>query len=264
MKNAIRLITAFTLVCILLMGCATTEYDIEKNKAISKDNQRLGDAYLRQGDYTRALRSYLEAAKYNAEDPDLQYSLGLAYQEKGNYGRAIDHFKRALELKPDMAPAKNSLGVAYIKAQDYDQAIFILKQMIDDQAYEIYMTPQYPKYNLGWAYYQKKQYPDSERYLQETLDYYNSGLPKDAIYVKALRALGLNALAQSRPDQALSYFEKVIPFAPNWPDLYLDMARAHRLAGDAPRAKQAYQRVMELAPASEMADTAMEEARLLK
>jgi len=264
MKKAIPSILWLTIVILPLISCATMGEDIEKDQAIARDNQNLGDAYLRQGDYTRALRYYLEAAKYYDQDADLQYSLGLAYQEKGSYDRAIEHFKRALKLKPDMAPAKNSLGVAYIKAGDYDQAITVLKQMLEDQSYEIYTTPQYPKYNLGWAYYQKKQYKEAEKYLQEALDYYESGLPKDAIYVKALRAMGLNALAQSRPEQALTYFEKIIPFAPKWPDLYLDMARAYRLSGDAKRARQAYQRVIELAPASGLADTAAKESALLK
>lgn len=248
------------LLLLPLMACATTDYNLEKSKAISEDNRRLGDAYMRQGDYTRALRYFLEAAKHYADDPELQYSLGLAYQEKKNYLRSIEHFKQAIVLKPDMAPAQNSLGVAYIKAQDYDQAIVVLKQMIEDQAYEIYLTPQYPKYNLGWAYYQKGQYSESERYLLETLEYYATGFTKDSIYIKTLRALGLNALAQSNPEKALSYLEKVVPLAPKWPDLYLDIARAHRLAGATPRARQAYGRVIELAPATEIADTAAKEA----
>jgi len=264
MKKAIPLLFWLVIVILPVVSCATFGEDVEKDKAIAKDNQHLGDAYLRQGDYTRALRYYLEAAKYFEQDADLQYSLGLAYQEKGSYDRAIEHFKHALTLKPDMAPAKNSLGVAYIKAKDYDQAITVLKQMIEDQSYEIYTTPQYPKYNLGWAYYQKKQYKESAQYLQEALDYYASGLPKDTIYIKALRAMGLNELAQSRPEQALINFEKIIPFAPKWPDLYLDMARAYRLSGDAKRARQAYQRVIELAPASDLADTAAKESSFLK
>jgi Tfp pilus assembly protein PilF len=264
MKKTIQSLIWLLLIILPLIACATTDYNLEKSKEISKDNQRLGDAYFRQGDYTRALRYYIEAAKYYDEDADLQYSLGLAYQEKGSYDRAIEHFKRALTLKPDMAPARNSLGVAYIKAEDYDQAILVLKQMIEDQSYEIYTTPQYPKYNLGWAYYQKKQYKRSEHYLQETLDYYETGLPKDAIYIKALRAMGLNALEQSRPEQAITYFEKIIPFAPKWPDLYLDLARAQRLTGNSIRAKEAYQRVIELAPASTLADTAAKELSLLK
>ena len=106
------------------------------------------------------------------------------------------------------------------------RAILVLKQAIDGLAFEIYTKPQYPKYLLGWAFYLNKQYPESERYLQEALDYYTSGIPKDPIYVQALRIMGLNALAQSKPETALSFFEKAIPFAPKWPDLYLDIARA--------------------------------------
>lgn len=260
MRKALQFLLWGALLIMPLAACATTDYEAQKSKAISENNRQLGDAYTRQGDYTRALRYYLEAAKHYADDPQLQYSLGQAYQEKQNYSRAIEHFQRALALKPDMTPAKNSLGVAHIKAGNYDQAISVLRQMIEDQSYEIYMTPQYPKYNLGWAYYQKKQYRDSQRYLQEALDYYDMGVPKDAIYVKAMRAMGLNALAQSSPELALSYLEKAVPFAPKWPDLYLDIARAHRLAGARPDARAAYQRVIELAPGTAIAETAAREA----
>ena len=264
MKKAIKPIFWLSIMVLPLMACATTDYTVEKSKAISKDNQRLADAYYRQGDYTNALRYYLEAAKYFADDPELQYQLGMTFQEKMNYKRAEEHLRRALALKPDMTKAKIGLGVSYIKAEEYDQAITILKETIEGLSFEIYTKPQYPKYLLGWAYYLEGQYPESRQYLQEALDYYESGLPKDAIYVQALRVMGLDALSQSRPEQAISYFEKIIPFAPKWPDLYLDMARAFRLAGDAPRARQAYQRVIELAPTSDLANTAATELSLLK
>jgi type IV pilus assembly protein PilF len=264
MKNAIKSFFCLLPLILLLTACATTDYDIEKSKAISKDNRRLADAYYRQGDYTNALRYYLEAAKYYADDPDLQYQLGMTYQEKMNYNRAEEHFRRALTLKPDMTKAKIGLSVAYIKAEEYDQAITTLKQTIEGLSFEIYTKPQYPKYLLGWAYYLKGQYPESTHYLQESLDYYASGLPKDAIYIQALLVMGLNALAQSRPEQAISYFEKIIPFAPKWPDLYMDMARAFRLAGDATRARRAYERVIELAPGSDLAGTAAKELSVLK
>jgi len=260
MKNCFRLFLAGAFLVIPLMACATTNYTIEKSKAISEDKRRLADAYFRQGDYTNALRYYLEAEKNYADDPDLQYQLGMTYQKKMNYLRAEKHFNNALTLKPDMTKAKIGLGISYIKTEDYDQAVIILKQTIEDLSFEIYTRPQYPKYLLGWTYYLKKQYPESARYLQEALDYYSSGLPKDPIYIQALRALGLNALAQSNPDKALSYLEKVVPLAPKWPNLYLDIARAHRLAGSTPNARQAYNRVIELAPATELADIAAKEA----
>lgn len=264
MKNAIRLIFWGAFLILPLIACATTDFDIEKRKALSEDNRRVGDAYTRQGDYTRALRYYLAAAKHYADDPELQYSMGKAYLEKQSYDLAIVHLKRTIELKPDMMPARKELGVAYIKAQNYDQAILVLKQMIDDQAYEIYATPQSPKYIIGWAYYQKQQYTESEHYLQQALDYYNIGIRKDVTYVMALRVMGLNALAQTKPERALSYLEKAIPLAPKWPELYLDIARAHRLAGETPRARQAYNRVIELAaPGTNLMDTAVKEAASL-
>ena len=251
------------LLAMLLAACATTDYDVEKQKAISEDNRRLGEAYARQGDYTNALRYYLEAAKHYPDDPELQYSLGMAYQEKMNYSRSIDHFNRALTLKPDMTKAKISMGVSYIKAKEYDQAILVLEKAIDNLEFEIYTKPQYPNYLLGWTYYLKKQYPESERYLQTALDYYAPGITKDPIYVQSLRSMGLVALAQSNPSKALSYLQKAIPFAPKWPELYLDIARANRLAGFKSQAREAYNRVIELAPATDIADTAAREAASL-
>lgn len=263
MKATVRFLVWGALLLMLLAACATTDVESDKRKAIAEDNQRLGDAYVRQGDYTRALRYYLEAAKYDPDDAQLQYSLGMAYREKENHQRAIEHFNRALALNPDMMPAKNSLGVAYIQTGDYDKAISILRQMIEDQNYEIYMTPQYPKYNLGWAYYQTGNYLEAERYLQAALDYYTSGIPKDAIYVKALRALGLTALAQNNSEEARRHIEEALQLAPKWAHLYLDLARIHRLEGNAFLARQAYQRVIELAPQSDLAATAAQEAASL-
>jgi tetratricopeptide (TPR) repeat protein len=264
MRRTIRFLLGGAFLILSLTACATTEMNIEERKKLSETNRRVGDAYTRQGDYTRALRYYLDAAKHYADDPQLQYSMGKAYLEKGSYNRAIVHLNRTLALKPDMMPAKKDLAIAYIKLEDNDQAILILKQMIEDQAYEIYATPQSPKYLLGWVYYQQGQYAESEHYLQEALDYYGIGINKDVTYVMALRVMGMNALAQLKPERALVYLEKAIPFAPKWPELYLDIARAHRLAGETPRAREAYNRVIELAePGSELAATAVKEAASL-
>lgn len=83
MKNAMRFLFWGAFLIVSLMACAPMDFDIEKRKALSEDNRRVGDAYIQQGDYTRALRYYLEAAKHYADDPELQYRMGQAYQEKG-------------------------------------------------------------------------------------------------------------------------------------------------------------------------------------
>ena len=64
MKKAFKSFFCLLPVLLPLMACATTDYSIEQSKEISKDNQRLADAYYRQGDYTNALRYYLDAEKH--------------------------------------------------------------------------------------------------------------------------------------------------------------------------------------------------------
>ncbi len=261
--TVIRMILLLVGGLLILSGCALSRYKDEKARNNAEAHRRLGDAYYRQGNVTRALRAYLDALAIYEPDPDTHYSLGLAYQEKANYQKAIEHFRRAIELKPDMAPAKNSLGVAYIKNKDYDQAITILKQLITEEGFDIYLTPHYPKYNLGLAYYRKGEYDTARGYLQEVSDYFTAGIPKDRIYVLHLRVFGMTYLDTGDPVEALKYFDKVTAVAPRWPDIYLDIARAHRLAGFNARARTNYRRVLELAPDSAIAETAAREMAAL-
>ena len=247
---------------LIFSGCAT-KYKTEKAREDAEAHGRLGDAYSRQGNITRALRAYLDALAIYEPDPETHYSLGLAYQQKENYQKAIEHFERAIELKPDMGPAKNSLGVAYIKIQDYDRAIEVLQKLIEDQGFDIYLTPHYPKYNLGLVYYRKGEYETARKYLREVSDYFASGIPKDRIYVLHLRVFGLTYLDTGDPAEALRYFDKVTAVAPRWPDIYLDIARAHRMAGFKEMAMTNYRKVVELAPDSTLADTANREMAIL-
>ncbi len=247
---------------LLIAGCAST-YKTEKARKSADAHRRLGDAYRAQGNLTRALQSYIKALEVYEPDPDTHYSLGIVYKEKANYKKAIFHYKRAIELKPDMGPAKNGLGVVYNKSQQYDKAIEVFEQLIQDQGFDLYMTPHYPKFNLGLAYYHKGQYEKARQYFKEVSDYFASGIPKDRIYVLNMRALGLTYLDTGDPVEALKYFDKVTAVAPLWPDIYLDIARANRMAGFNEMARVNYRKVLELAPDSSLAETAAQEMVLL-
>jgi tetratricopeptide (TPR) repeat protein len=260
MKTTAKGLLLLTLASFLVLsGCAAMQYKNEKARKDAEAHRRLGDAYRRQGNITRALRAYLDALAIYEPDAETHYSLGLAYQEKKNFEKAIVHFKRAIELDPDKGPAKNSMGVAYISLEQYDQAIEVFQGLIHDQGFDIYLTPHYPKYNLGWTYYKKGQYETARQYFQEVADYFASGIPKDAIYVKNLRAFGLTYLDTDDPTEALNYFEKAKAFVPQWPDIYMDIARAYRKAGFRELALANYRKVIELAPDSALAETATRE-----
>jgi tetratricopeptide (TPR) repeat protein len=244
---------------LFFSGCAATRYQNEQNRKTADAHRRLGDAYRDQGNLTRALRSYVKALEIYEPDPETHYSLGIVYKEKENYEKAIIHYKRAIELKPDMGPAKNGLGVVYNRTEQYDKAIEVFEQLIADQGFDLYLTPHYPKFNLGLSYYYKKDYANARKYFVEVADYFAAGIPKDRIYVLNLRAMGMTYLDTGNPVEALDYFDKVTAVAPRWPDIYLDIARAHRMAGFKELALVNYRKVVALAPESTLAETATSE-----
>jgi tetratricopeptide (TPR) repeat protein len=244
---------------LLFAGCAATRYQNEKARKDAEAHRRLGDAYREQGNFTRALRAYVRALEIYEPDPETHYSMGIVYKEKENYEKAIFHYERAIELKPDMGPAKNGLGVVYNRAHQYDKAIEVFEQLIEDQGFDLYLTPHYPKFNLGLAYYYKGDYDNARKYFREVAAYFASGIPKDRIYVLNLRAMGMTYLDTEDPVEALNYFDKVTAVAPRWPDIYLDIARANRMAGFEELALANYRKVVELAPDSAIAETAVRE-----
>ena len=203
--KANRFIWAASMSLLFFLVSCTANLELRKNQEEALRN--FGEAYIREGAYTKALRKLLEAEKLYAEDPHLQYDLGLVYMAKEKPNKAIEHFKKAVEIKPDYTPAKNSLGVAYLAQKKWDDAIACFKEITGDL---LYVTPHYPLSNLGWAYYNKKKYRLAEKYYQDALKIE----PK---FVIALHGLGKTYIAMGRISEAVATLEKVIELAPDSP-----------------------------------------------
>jgi len=243
-------------VCVLLMLIASCAPQQNKSDLIrqGETTRDLGEAYLRQGDYTSALRKLLEAESMNPEDPFLQNDLGLVYMAKNSLENAENHFKKAIDIKPDYAPAKNNLGVVYLAQEKWDTAIAVFKELTGDL---LYATPHYPLTNLGWAYYNKQQYEISEKYYREAIGY-------DANYSPALRGLGRTCAAMGRIDEAITFYEKAVAKSPRFVDAYLDLGRAYGRSGDYDKALAAFEKVRELAPEHTLASEAEKEILRIK
>lgn len=248
----------FFLLFFLLAACAA---DLAMQKRKAEDKRNIAGAYISQKNYTEALRELLEAEKHYADDPYLQNDLGYVYMEKEKPNLAIQHFKRALALKPDYSEAKNNLGVAYIKNEQWDDAIACFKELSENL---LYLTPQNPLFNLGWAYYQKKDFVQSEQYYKKALGLYDGGQNKDAVYVKALHGLGLTHMETGRNREAIAVLEKAVQFAPRIAELFFDLGRAYRLNQDYPKAVRSYNKVIELVPDRSLSREAAKAAEEIK
>lgn len=229
--------------------------DIELLKKQEEAGRLVGEAYMSQNDFTAALNELLKAEKIYSNDPHLHNDLGLVYMAKDQLPLAIEHFKKAINLKPDYAPARNNLGTAYLAAKNWDAAIVCFKEVTVDL---LYATPHYPLSNLGWAYYNKKEFASAELYYKEALKI-------DPNFPIALRGLGLTYIAAGNPRDAIGYLEKAVKYSPVFPELFSDLAGAYAMLKEYDKALLLYRKVVDISPGSRLAADARNEiTRLTK
>ena len=250
MRGKKGLIAVFCLLPALgLAACASTS-EIAVKKERAQAAQDLGEAYMRQEAYTRALREFLKAENIYAKDAYLQNDLGLVYMAKNRFDKAIEHFKYALELDPEFSPARNNLGAAYMENEEWEKAIEAFKSVKDDL---LYATPHFPLANLGFIYYHRGDYKKALSYYQEALD-----LMPD--FPRALHGKGRVYLKQGRYDKALIALEKAADKAPGNPQIQMDLGRAYRHVHEYNKAYKTFKKAASLAKGSKLEEEAEKQA----
>jgi type IV pilus biogenesis/stability protein PilW len=245
----------FILISLTAFSCATTT----KSPKVKPDDQatsirNIGEAAIIQGNFTAAIKELLDAEKLNPKDPLTQNYLGIAYKNKQMTDLAISHFKKAIELKPDYSQAMNNLGTAYLDKEDWDNAITCFKDVVNDV---LYLTPQYPIANLGWAYYKKKDYNAAEKY-------YRQALKVQPNLIVALNGLGQTYIETGKYAEAVDTFEKALQYGNQIPQLHFQLAKAYELENNYKKAITSYKKVIEIAPESEIAEDAKKRIEAIK
>ena len=101
-------------------GCAGSNAT-DKDKARAFED--IGTSAVRQGKLRSALENFLQAEKFDPENPYIKDELAQVYRELGQYQKALEYFKQALVLKPRFPEAQNNLGTLYLLLKEYDLAI---------------------------------------------------------------------------------------------------------------------------------------------
>jgi tetratricopeptide (TPR) repeat protein len=258
MKVKIASFLAFAWAALFIVACASsgpgsssTAPAGEKNKAAAEAGRNLGEAYLAGGNLQAALRELKKAEGFDPEDHITQFDIGLVYYYRERYDQAIEYFQSAIRLKSDFAPAINSLGNAYLEKGDWDNAIAAYRRITEDV---FYGTPHFAYSNMALAYYQKKEYPQAEKYFLESLKL-------NPEFANALGGLGMTYTAMGRYADAVQKLDRAVRKNPKLPQLHYELGRAYRGLGDRQKAREEFQLTVELAPDSPMAEEAQ---RLLK
>lgn len=223
MRHSTRIVLVLLAVAIFA-GCANKTPMLRKQ---SEAMRNLGEAYMNQGDFTIALKQFLEAESLYADDYLLQDDMGKAYTAKKRYETALIHFQRSIDLEPDYAPAKNNMGSVFLLMKRWDDAIETLSLVTENI---LYASPHYPLNNLGWAYYNKKMYA-------KAIAYYNKSLDLSPNFVLPMRGIGLCHMDQGRLTDAIHWFEKGVKAAPGFQQLQFELAGAYLRSGAYEKAK---------------------------
>ncbi|RJQ51257.1 MAG: tetratricopeptide repeat protein [Desulfobacteraceae bacterium] len=224
----------------LTFSCVTPS---EHQKKAAEDYKIIGSEYYHQGNFSAALKNFLEAEKAYPADAELHNLLGLTYKAKKRNDLAVRHFQKAIDLAPGYSIAKNNLGTVYLDLGKWDQAIPCFKEAANDLTYE---TPHLASFNLAGAYYGKGDYGLAEQYYGRALEYRPN-------FVRAMRGLALAHIAMGRYEEAVGQLEQAIRIAPRMPNLYYDLAEAYSLSGRYGKARRSYGKVIELVPGSPLA-----------
>lgn len=87
--------------------------ELKKNPKDADTMVELGNLYIDNFEYTKAIDMYTQALEYKKDNAALRTDLGSAYYRLGMLEQALEYFKEATEADPKHAQAWYNIGVVY-------------------------------------------------------------------------------------------------------------------------------------------------------
>ncbi len=100
----------------------------------------------------------------NPNDISLLEQLGQAYMREGNASKAVETFQRAVDFAPGREDLKNRLAESYLMLGNYDEAVNLLEKVLTDNPNNIDAHYNYGHALVGLGEYKKAQ-KEFEQYI---------------------------------------------------------------------------------------------------
>jgi tetratricopeptide (TPR) repeat protein len=242
-------------IVLLLLVCLAPGCSATKKKGNEADvHYFLGLSYLREQNPTRALKEFLLAQEFDSRNSDIQDALGQSYHLKKAYSEAEKHYLKALELSRDDPRFQNNLAALYLDMQRWDDAISCFQKASSNL---LFITPEVALSGMGYAYFQKGEYPDA-------VTAYKEALAHNHRYPLAHLRLGEVHFAQEKTDLAIEEFCQALSLSPNYILAHYKLALSYMKLQKAEEAVSSFQAVIRLAPDSELAQLARDHLKNLQ
>jgi TolA-binding protein len=175
----------------------------------------IGDSFFLAKDFDGAITKYRRfSAKYPRSPLRVSalFRIGSAYFQKGNYVEARAHFQSVIDRYPRdfFAPlAQYFIAESYLVADQFREALFAYTKVITQYPETIKISP-LAHYKLAWTQYQVSDYTQAAQTCRNFLSLYPANSLAKNVYIVLANSL----LASKRHDEAVTSFQRIIDLAP--------------------------------------------------
>jgi len=208
-------------------------------------------------DLDGAIEAFHKAADLAPSSVVVFFRLGEAYLRKGDFASAIPPLKRALELDPDLLPAHQLLGFALLTQGYASEAIPHLERVHEYAALGIAQLqagqPSEAVTNLQSAVAKSPNDPDLLYYLSraavglssQSLDKLLADFPDSA---RAHEAKGQTLYQKKMYQEAAAEYEKALSLRKDLPELRLELGQIYSANSDWVKAEEEFRAQTQLQP----------------
>jgi tetratricopeptide (TPR) repeat protein len=180
---------------------------IAANEADVKMYVRLGEIYVKQNNFSKAMQMYEKASKLSPSDAVLLTKLGESQAKAGNASAAVLTYEQAVAMNPAANTEYKALGDLYMQQKKPDIAVKNYKRYLEKNADNDLAR------QVGEFAYNSKNYPEAVKYLGMI-----NGA--DASSVGVLKLYG-DACYQSKDDvKAYQIYKTLATKTPKDPTVY--------------------------------------------
>jgi tetratricopeptide (TPR) repeat protein len=212
----------------------TRTLEVTKDNYIARLN--LGNEYLREKDYGKAIAQYKRAIELHRDYVEAHYNLGIALGLERRYEEAIEAYRRVLQLKKRHGRTFFYLATALAKTGRVDEAISYYEKQLEIEPEDVEVLN-----NFGLALVRKGRY-------EEAIGYYNKALELEPRSAGVLTNLGSALGKAGRVEEEIACYSKALQLESDFTAAHYNLAKA--LAGEG-RSKEAiaeYREALRLRP----------------
>jgi len=222
----------------LLAAAACGASQSSDDTAKSDFHYRLARNYYNDRNLAMTQRELHEALRLDPRNQEALHLRGFVRMGLNDMAGAVADFKAALAVKADFQECRNNLGTALLALGQFEAAIEVLKPLLEDP---LYPTPAFAQGNVGWAYYELKDFESARRHLEMS------------VFLNPRFCVGLNNLGLLYRDTgnsrgARDAFEKATRTCPTFAEPWYHLGVMLQETGDSKGADEAFRKCAEAAP----------------